>query len=161
MGTATSCAGDSLRCAPAAHHFCVERQLSKLPTGSYWSKVIQKTGQFSSQFLSKNSDLTMLCSNCGTDNTLGRSHCVICTTSLPVEQQPSPTKNKLNSAERVGFGIGVGLSMVVFQMVSPFFFDRPSGGGINWLQVMCAGIAGAVGAVLGKKLALFFSKPKS
>lgn len=102
----------------------------------------------------------MLCSNCGTDNTLGRSHCVICATSLPVEQQPSPTKSKLNPAERVGFGIGVGLSMVVFQMVSPFFFDHPSGGGINWLQVMCAGITGAAGAVLGKKLAQAFYKSK-
>jgi len=103
----------------------------------------------------------MLCSNCGTDNTLGRSHCVICATSLPVEQQPSPTASKPTSAERIGGWVGLGLSIVAFQMAAPFLFGRPSGGGINGLQVMCAGIAGAAGSVLGKKLARFFSKPKS
>ncbi|MDF3822505.1 hypothetical protein P3G55_21570 [Leptospira sp. 96542] len=61
----------------------------------------------------------------------------------------------------MGGWVGLGLSMVAFQIAAPFFFDRPSGGGINWLQVMCAGIVGAAGATLGKELARFFSKPKS
>jgi len=104
----------------------------------------------------------MLCSNCGEDNPLGRSHCVMCSTSLVPEQKvpPASTKAKPHPTEVIGSWMGLGLSILAFQAAVPYFFSRPIGGGINWFEVACAAIAGAVGMTLGKKLAQFFSKPK-
>ena len=104
----------------------------------------------------------MLCPNCGEDNPVGRSHCVMCSTSLVPEQKvsPTPTKSKPHSTEIIGGWIGLGLSIVAFQATVPHVFSRPIGGGINWFEVACAGIAGAVGMTFGKKLARFLRKLK-
>jgi hypothetical protein len=104
----------------------------------------------------------MLCPNCREDNPLGRSHCVMCSTSLAPEQMASPTstKSKPHSTEIIGGWIGLGLSILAFQATVPHIFNRPIGGGINWFEVACAAIAGAVGMTLGKKLGRMFSKQK-
>jgi hypothetical protein len=104
----------------------------------------------------------MLCPNCGEDNPLSRSHCVMCSTSLVLEQKdsPTPTKAAPHSTEVIGGWIGLGLSILAFQTAVPYIFSRPIGGGINWFEVACAAIAGAAGMTLGRKLARFFSQPR-
>ncbi|MDZ4141799.1 MAG: hypothetical protein U1C48_07310 [Methylotenera sp.] len=104
----------------------------------------------------------MLCPNCGEENPLGRSHCVICSTTLFSEHKtpPTPTKAEPCSTEVIGGWIGLGLSIFAFQTAAPYIFSHSFGGGINLFQVACAAIAGGVGMILGKKLAGFFCKPK-
>jgi uncharacterized membrane protein YfcA len=72
----------------------------------------------------------------------------------------SSIKPKSAPIEVAGGWIGFCLTIFIFQMVVPYFFTRPSGGGINWIEVVCAGIAGMIGMALGRKLAHFLNNPK-
>ncbi len=47
----------------------------------------------------------------------------------------------------------------IFNVLSPRWFTAPPGGGINWEQVMWAGVVGACAAVFGGLVATLLSGP--
>ena len=106
----------------------------------------------------------MLCPNCGENNSMGSSRCVMCSASLTPEPKDSPlprkAKDKPNSTVTLCGWVGLVFSIVVFQIAAPYAFSPPIGDGINWYEVACAGIAGSVGMAVGKKSACLLNRPK-
>lgn len=78
-------------------------------------------------------------------------------------EKASPETQKIASAFASAFIAKIwALAFVVagviaFQKVAPFFFARPSGGGINFFEVFCAGAVGAASWLIGFKIGKWFN----
>jgi uncharacterized protein YqgC (DUF456 family) len=52
-------------------------------------------------------------------------------------------------AERVGQVLGLVVAIAAFEIFAAPLFAVPAGGGINFLQVLCAGVAAGLGVLVG------------
>ena len=52
--------------------------------------------------------------------------------------------------EKIGSYIGFAVAIIIFQIIAPSIFRGPTSEGIDLTQVFFAGVAGGIGAVLGK-----------
>ncbi len=52
-------------------------------------------------------------------------------------------------AQRTGLVVGLVIAIAAFEIFAAHLFEPPADGGLNLLRVSCAGLAGAVGAVVG------------
>jgi hypothetical protein len=53
-------------------------------------------------------------------------------------------------AKQTGLVVGLVIAIVAFEIFAAHLFEPSTGGGLNFLRVLCAGLAGGVGAVVGR-----------
>lgn len=70
---------------------------------------------------------------------------------------PRRGKRPANKAAQFGAGVGMIVGIVVFNAVAPQYFPPPVGGGINWVEVVWAGLVGGISAGLGAMIATLIS----
>ncbi|MFJ5447014.1 hypothetical protein ACIKP9_12300 [Methylobacillus methanolivorans] len=108
----------------------------------------------------------MLCKNCGEDNSLGRTRCLICSASLEDESKEQSStqtdvskeaQKKSSPTESMGSWVGVITAIVAFQSAVPYIFTPKIDGSFDYIQMICAGIAGALGGFVGKVIGSKFN----
>jgi hypothetical protein len=98
----------------------------------------------------------MRCLNCHTVFNETDPYCPVC-------QKRPARRSKYSGKSKSGVaGLALIFALVgggVFNVLAPRWFSRPPGGGINWDQVMWAGVVGGLCALLGSFVGMCMGGP--